>query len=205
MSRSWVTELRRPESYRRARPDPCTAVTCVPRLHPHAPALLWRAGRGRSTEPLPYPQVANACLAHPSAPMPSGMQPQGVPARPGDVSDPALFPSGINSAFVGGMGAGKAKDMPQRNRRVQRAARQQLVNDGGSRTPMHVHKFGAARESPGSPPARTMLADGVWSRYGRWIHGTDDWTRWRFRCGTCVRLRPRTAATVKELRPETVL
>lgn len=138
--------------------------------------------------------------------MPSGMQPQGVPAWSGDVSDPALLPLD-HSAFVGGMGAGKVKDMSQRNRRVQRAARQQLVNDGGLLYTDARAQVRRGTRVTGLAPARSMLADGVWSRYGRWIHGTDDWTRWRFRCGACghVQSPAENGRDGEGTRPETVL
>jgi hypothetical protein len=104
------------------------------------------------------------------------------------------------------MGAGKAKDMPQRNRKVQRAARQQLVNGQGlSYTDARAQVRRGTRVTRVAP-ARTMLADGVWSRYGRWIHGTDDWTQWRFRCGTCGHVQsPADNAHDGELCPEVAM
>ncbi|MEY9839466.1 hypothetical protein [Streptacidiphilus sp. EB103A] len=78
--------------------------------------------------------------------------------------------------------------MPQRNRKVQRAARQLDDLQGLSYTDAR----GVARRGnriTRLAPARAMLDAGTWSRYGRWLHPGADWDQWRVRCGSCGRVQ----------------
>ncbi|MEU0110642.1 hypothetical protein ABZ313_35500 [Streptomyces sp. NPDC006251] len=88
--------------------------------------------------------------------------------------------------------------MPQRNRKVQRAARRTRDREtGGAYTDARRAVREGLRQSP-IPPCPSMLEAGVWSRYGRWIFGTDNWQQWAVRtsCG-----RVQTPQDVAQARP----
>ncbi|MFF7644023.1 hypothetical protein [Streptomyces canus] len=96
--------------------------------------------------------------------------------------------------------------MPERNRAVQRAARRMRDRQtGGTYTDARGVVRAGGRRSP-IPRCPSMLSTGVWSRYGRWIFGTDDWQRWAVRT-PCGRVQtPRDAAAAGFVaRPELAL
>jgi hypothetical protein len=89
MSRSSGTEPRRSEGDRSAQQLGSTGCArCGQRasgyVHPDVPDAGRASGAPRKkVGGYRTRRQSNACLARPSAPMPSGMQPQGVPAWPG--------------------------------------------------------------------------------------------------------------------------
>ena len=65
--------------------------------------------------------------------------------------------------------------MPERNRAVQRAARRTRDrHKTGSYTEVRTVVRRSLRQVP-MPTCPAMLDSTVWSRYGRWAFGTDDW------------------------------
>ncbi|MBC7271980.1 hypothetical protein ACF09G_36145 [Streptomyces albogriseolus] len=96
--------------------------------------------------------------------------------------------------------------MRERNRAVQRAARRMRDRQtGGAYTDARKLVRPGQRRSP-IPRCPSMLEAGVWSRYGRWIFGTDDWQQWAVRT-PCGRVQtPREAAAAGLVaRPEQAL
>lgn len=106
------------------------------------------------------------------------------------------------------MGAQEAMDtMPQRNRAVQREARK--IRDRQNNGPSYTEARSSVRRGQRRVrmlPAPAMVDTTLWSRYGRWAFGTDDWQQWLFRTGCGHTQSPRDVATAfLGTRPELAL
>lgn len=95
--------------------------------------------------------------------------------------------------------------MPKRNRVVQRAARQLRDRGSGTYTEARATARTGQRLHP-MLPCPAMVDTVVWSRYGRWAFGTDDWQNWTFRTGCGHIQSPRDVArNLPGARPEAAL